>query len=72
MAKRQKRFNSIKLISQNIPDLSGKKVNIVLKSGQVSYVTILGMEKTLLAISNMRNAKSTVDVRDIAEIILDY
>lgn len=72
MAKRQKRYNSIKLISQNIPDLSGKKVNIVLKSGQVFFATILGMEKTIIAIQNVRNAKSTVDLRDIAEIILDY
>ncbi|MEP2773944.1 MAG: hypothetical protein ABJH05_17450 [Fulvivirga sp.] len=72
MAKRQKRFNTIKLISQNIPDLSGKKVNIVLNSSQVLFVTILGIDKTLIAVRNMRNAKSTIDIRDIAEIILDY
>lgn len=72
MAKRQKRFNTIKLISQNIPDLSGKKVNIVLNSSQVLFVTILDIEKTLIAVRNMRNAKSTIDIRDIAEIILDY
>lgn len=72
MAKRQKRFNTIKLISQNIPDLSGKKVNIVLNSSQVLFVTVLGIEKTIIAVRNMRNAKSTIDIRDIAEIILDY
>jgi len=72
VAKRQKRFNTIKLISQNIPDLSGKKVNIVLNSSQVLFVTILDIEKTLIAVRNMRNAKSTIDIRDIAEIILDY
>ena len=72
MAKRQKRFNSVKLIMQNIPDLSGKKVNIVMSSGQVIFVSILGIEKTLITIKNMRNTKSTIDLRDIAEIILDY
>ncbi len=72
MAKRQKRFNTTKLISQNISDLSGKKVNIVLNSRRVLFVTILGIEKTLITVQNMRNTKTTIDIRDIAEIILDY
>ncbi|MDX1628831.1 MAG: hypothetical protein R3345_09040 [Fulvivirga sp.] len=72
MAKRQKRYNTPELIANSTPELSGKKVNIVFKNGQVKFVTLLHQENGHFVVVNMRGQKASVAQNEIAEIILDY
>ena len=71
MAKRQIRLDTVERIREKLPELSGKKVNIVRTSGAVFFVLIEKVSGDTLTISDMRRTKSQVEVSQIAEIIID-
>ncbi|MEL7005521.1 MAG: hypothetical protein AAFN93_22740 [Bacteroidota bacterium] len=71
MSKRQVRLNSEESITEKLPDISGKKVNIVLQSGEVIFVQITGYSSTTINVLNMRRNKSEIEIKQISEVILD-
>lgn len=71
MSKRQVRLNTAKSILQKLPEINGKKVNIVLRSGEVIFVKILGYKDALIKVSNMRIHSSEIEIKEISEVILD-
>lgn len=71
MSKRQIRLNSKESIREKLPEISGKKVNIVFQSGQVIFVEIEGYKGTTIQVSDMRRHKSEIEIKEISEIILD-
>ncbi|TRX52020.1 hypothetical protein FNH22_22880 [Fulvivirga sp. M361] len=72
MAKRQIRLNNAADIRKKLPELSGKKVNIVRTSGAIFFVRIEQVSGDILTISDMRRTKSQWEVSDISEIIIDF
>jgi len=72
VAKRQKRFDTIALIRNNISELSGKKVNIVLKNQSTLFVTLHELSDNEIVVSDMRLTKAKIALKDISEIILDF
>lgn len=71
VAKRQFRYNTPALLAENIPQLLGKKVNIVFKDQRVLMVTLVTLSGDRLELKDTRLDKATVAVSDIAEIIVD-
>lgn len=71
MAKRLARYNSIKSILDNASEITGKKVNIVYRSGQVSFVLVSKISNNEISFRNMRNASQKAALENIAEIIID-
>ena len=71
MAKRLVRYNSIKSILGNTSEITGKKVNIVFRSGQVSFALVTAISNNEIAFKNMRNASQKAALESISEIIID-
>lgn len=71
MAKRQLRISGSG-IPQKWPEISGKKVNIVLTSGVVLMGKMLQLVGPRLTYQNMRLKTQEIAVDQVAEIILDY
>ena len=72
MAKRQTRLDTAEDIRKKLPDLSGKKVNIVKTSGAVFFVLIEKVLEDTVIISDMRRTKSQLKISQISEIIVDF
>lgn len=72
MAKRQKRYLGNTLNEDELSHLLNKKVNIVFKNGNVIFVLITRVDGDKIEAKNMRSQLSVIDIKDIAEIILDY
>lgn len=71
MAKRLVRYNSTKSILDNASEITGKKVNIVLRSGQVSFALVIAISSKVITFKNMRNKVQSADLEKIDEIIID-
>lgn len=71
MAKRQKRISNSS-ISKNWPEISGKKVNIVLLNGTVFFATANAFHEKQLKFINMRLKEQIINTDEISEIIIDY
>ncbi|MEQ9164945.1 MAG: hypothetical protein RLO12_01700 [Fulvivirga sp.] len=71
MAKRLVRYNSTKSILDNASEITGKKVNIVFRNGQVSFALATSISNSEIVYKNMRNASQKADLENIAEIIID-
>uniref|UniRef100_UPI004049BE3C hypothetical protein n=1 Tax=Fulvivirga sp. TaxID=1931237 RepID=UPI004049BE3C len=71
MAKRLVRYNSTKSILDNASEITGKKVNIVFRNGQVSFALATSISNNEIVYKNMRNASQKADLENIAEIIID-
>ena len=71
MAKRLVRYNSTKSILDNASEITGKKVNIVLRSGQVSFAIVIAISSNEITFKNMRNKVQRVELEKIEEIITD-
>lgn len=71
MSKRQVRLNNIADIRENFSKVLRQKVNIVLNSGVVFFVKVLEMKDKQMIVENMRLKKSTIELSEINEIILD-
>lgn len=72
MAKRLSRYNTLEAIQQVLPQLIGKKINIVTKDGHVFYVLLNKFEDSTVKYQNMRLKSQQLAVDQIAEIIYDY
>lgn len=68
---RQTRYKIGSQIASNISEIKGKKANIVFKDGRVSFGWILEINESQLLLKNMRLNKSTVELKQISEIIID-
>lgn len=71
MSKRQIRLNSKQSIVEKLPEISGKKVNIVFQSGRVIFVQLEDYNDTTIQVSNMRRHKIEIEIKEISEVILD-
>lgn len=72
MAKRLSRYNTKEAILKIIPQLIGKKVNIVTTDNRVFYIILNKFENNMIKYQNMRLRSQKMAVDDIAEIIYDY
>lgn len=72
MTKRLSRYNTQATIKLNLPQLTGKKINIVMADGRVFYGILNKFEKDILFFQNMRLKNQEVPLKEIAEIIYDY
>ncbi|MGK7388778.1 MAG: hypothetical protein ACNS60_00440 [Candidatus Cyclobacteriaceae bacterium M2_1C_046] len=72
MSKRLSRYKTIEAIQQALPQLIGKKINIVTKDGRVFYVLLNKFEDSTLMYKNMRLKSQKMAIDQIAEIIYDY
>ncbi|MTI20170.1 hypothetical protein E1176_03985 [Fulvivirga sp. RKSG066] len=72
MAKRQKRFDTIASIRDNYAEISGKKVNIVLKNRSTLFATLTELNEDSIVVINVRAGKTKIALQDISEIILDF
>ena len=71
MSKRQIRLNSKESIVQKLPEISGKKVNIVFLSGRVVFVLIESFSDNSIRVSDMRKQRADIELKEISEIIID-
>lgn len=72
MTKRLSRYNTPAAIKLNLPQLTGKKINIVTADGRVFYGILNKFEKDILFFQNMRLKKQELSLNEVAEIIYDY
>lgn len=72
MAKRLKRTTGPDNIRKIFPDISGKKVNIVLDDGRVFFGTLQEATAEMLILHDMRNYRQKIKISSIVEIIQDY
>jgi hypothetical protein len=70
MTKRQRRIPG-DLILQSLPEIPKFPVNVIMRNGQVFYLQILKIKDLSLEVSDMRNSKKQIHIRNIAEIIVD-
>ena len=71
MAKRQVRYQTLASIKQNASEITGKKVNIVYRNGQVALAQIVSIENDVLTARNMRLKMFKAELNTIEELILD-
>lgn len=70
MAKRQIRIPADGIHSRLkvVPD---HPATVVLRNGQVFYLNILNIRDLSLLVSDMRNIKKEIEIKDIDEVIID-
>ncbi len=72
MAKRLTRTTGLDNIRKIFPDISGKKVNIVLADGRVFFGTVMDASEDMLILQDMRSSRQKIKISLIEEIIQDY
>ena len=71
MPKKQIRLNTTDSITEKLPAIYGKCANIVLVTGEVFFARIITSDENKISVSDMRLARNTFEIAQIAEIILD-
>ena len=71
MSKKQQRIDDMATLKNFVPDISGEKVNIVLKNNGVVFARIMALENDILIVKNMRAKKQKIALDSIEEIIID-
>jgi len=72
MVTRQIRLNTYEQIRKKLPDLKGKKINIVLNNRTVLFGELRHITDDSLTFVNMRLEAFTIPLKDISEVYFDY
>lgn len=72
MTKRLSRYNTPETIKNNLPLLTGKKINIVTADGRVFYGILNKFDDDIVYFQNLRLKDQKMAINEIAEIIYDY
>ena len=72
MRTRQLRLSSLADIQKRLKDFTGKKINIVLRDRTVLFGELKSIGNTELTFVNMRQDASSLLLKDISEVYLDF
>lgn len=68
---RQLRLSTIDQLQKKLKDLTGKKINIVLRNRKVLFGELRMADQAQITFANMRNETFTLPLTDISEVYLD-
>jgi ferredoxin-fold anticodon binding domain-containing protein len=68
---RQQRISDIVKIRKRIPDLVGKKINVVLNDQRVLLGTIESVHGNTVVLKDMKSRKMPLEIAQLSEIYVD-
>jgi len=68
---RQLRLSTSDQLQKRLKDLTGKKINIVLRNRKVLFGELKRADETQMTFVNMRNESYSLPLTDICEVYLD-